>query len=115
MSTFISLSLQVVRSLCTLLKKQTCLRSVDLSYCLMDRDEGSRVLDALTCGTRLHPKQELAHVDMRQFFSPGTRVVSFVRYGKVMGQFVALSSVRLDLVSVTFYPVSYTHLRAHET
>ena len=92
--------MKVVRSLCTLLKKQTCLRSVDLSYCLMDRDEGSRVLDALSYGTRLHPKQSLTQVDMRQFFSPATRVVSFVRYGKVMGQFVALASVRLDLVSV---------------
>ncbi|KAK7087492.1 F-box only protein 39-like [Littorina saxatilis] len=91
---------KVVRSLCNLLKKQSCLRSADLSYCLMDRDEGSRLLDSLSYGTRLHPKQYLSTLDLRQFFSPGTRAVSFTRYQKVMDQFVTLACVRMDLRSL---------------
>jgi hypothetical protein len=92
------LFLQVVRALCSLLKKQAWLRSADLSYCLMDREEGSRVLDALTYGTRFKSKEHLVHVDLRQFFSPATRTVSLVRYSKVVTQFTALVSLRIDLV-----------------
>ncbi|XP_076449145.1 F-box only protein 39-like [Babylonia areolata] len=87
---------KVIRSLSSLLKKQSYLRTVDLSYCLMDRDEGTRLLEALSYGTRLHSKAYLSDINLRQFFSPRTRAASFVRYGKVMGQFQALAAIRMD-------------------
>ncbi|KAL8570703.1 hypothetical protein ACOMHN_039138 [Nucella lapillus] len=87
----------VIRALSNLLKKQSFLRSADLSYFCVNREEGSRLLYALSYGTQRHPKEYLINVDMRHFFCSLTKVATFDRYSRVMGQFQALATIKMDL------------------
>nr|KAG5708377.1 hypothetical protein BaRGS_034408 [Batillaria attramentaria] len=88
---------RMVRALCTFLRKQRWLEEVDLACSQMGRDDGCRVLKALTySGRRSKNKKHkswLTHIEMRDFFLED---VDAEKLHMQMGKFQSLVEIRLN-------------------
>ncbi|KAK7485422.1 hypothetical protein BaRGS_00023370 [Batillaria attramentaria] len=90
--------MQVIKSLCTLFKRQANLRSANLAFSQLNKDEGIRILESLALSGSLQRrhKQFLTVLDLQEFFSPRTRVLSSSKFAETMGLFLALTSLCMD-------------------
>ncbi|XP_076438811.1 F-box only protein 39-like [Babylonia areolata] len=91
---------RMVRALCSFLRHQRWLERVNLSCCQMGREDGARVLKALTfhCRRRLdRPGKSCLHnVELGDFFMDEVNVVEFPTFMEEMEKFTALRHLGLN-------------------
>lgn len=88
-----------------MLMEQVHVQEVDLSYCQINRYEGTRLLEALTYNFQHHA---IGRLDIEGFFLPRDpvykqTVVTNPKFSEVMGTFTALAHVCLNQVSHMLY------------
>ena len=91
---------RMVRAVCSLLKRQKGLEVVNMSYNQMGREDGTRVLKALTSHRRPHPSKDsasgLSVLELREFFMDDISPVELPAFLEEMGRFPSLTHVGLN-------------------
>ena len=91
---------RMVRAVCSLLRRQKRLEVVNMAYCQVGREDGARVLKALTYNCRPHSSKDtsscLSALELREFFRDDIIVVELPAFLSEMGRFTALRHVGLN-------------------
>ncbi|PVD37162.1 hypothetical protein C0Q70_04157 [Pomacea canaliculata] len=87
---------QMVRALCSLLKRQPMLQEADFFFCEFTHNEGLQVLKALTGDLPLMTRRNIISLSIREFFEPRTLDISLKTFSEVMGRFPSLAFLYLD-------------------
>lgn len=96
---------RMVRGICNFLRRQKWLEFVDLACSQMGREDGIRVLKAITYHGRMSKRKYdsvLAHLELRDFFLQEADIVRFPNYLESMGGFSSLTQLKHLCLNATY-------------